>query len=61
MPKCGVELREAGSCSGANLVTISLNDSRSIGEIINVRMRLEGKLYHVRLIVKKIRVKETST
>ncbi|WMV48184.1 hypothetical protein MTR67_041569 [Solanum verrucosum] len=31
--KGGVELREVGSCSGVAVVTISLNESKSIGEI----------------------------
>ncbi|KAH0633412.1 hypothetical protein KY284_036198 [Solanum tuberosum] len=60
VPEAGVELRENGSCSGGEVVTISLNEWKSICEIINVRRRLEGQLHHVRRMLNKIEVKETS-
>jgi len=59
VPEGGVELRKNCSCGG-EVVMISLNEWKSICEIRNVRRRLEGELDHVRGMVKKIEVKETS-
>ncbi|KAH0690822.1 hypothetical protein KY289_018180 [Solanum tuberosum] len=50
VPEDGVELREAGRCSGRE----------SIAEIRNVRSGLEDELDDVRRMVKKIEVNETS-
>ncbi|KAH0762975.1 hypothetical protein KY290_019048 [Solanum tuberosum] len=60
VPKGAVELKEAGRCSGREVVTIIFNESKSIAEIRNVRSGLEGELDDVRRMVKKIEVNETS-
>lgn len=60
VPERGVELREAGRYSGAKVLTIILNELKSIVVIRNVRSMLEGKLVDVRILVKKIEVNKTS-